>query len=182
MFGWLTMYDFNLLVSCPWPFVGEARREIAYFFRQVGDEKPAIKLAVARGIIGVKTRLDSREVIKELKVIFSQDPNRFQHTLKWIPVDLWTHSDIESMRKAVKQVKDSVRHGERWRMTVEKRRYTLHHKVDIITRLAELIEERVDLTNPDEILRIDIVGKFAGVSVILPNEVFTTTRLNLIGS
>jgi tRNA acetyltransferase TAN1 len=176
------MYDFNLLVSCPWPFVGKARREIAYFLRQVGDEKPAIKPTVARGIIGVKTRLDSRKVIKALKTLFSQDPSGFQHTLKWIPVDLWTHSDIESMRKAVEQVKDNIKHGECWRMTVEKRRYTLHHKVDIITRLAELIEERVDLTNPDKILRVDIIGKFAGVSVILPNEVFTSAKLDLAES
>jgi len=156
------MYDFNLLVSCPWPFMGKARREIAYFLRQLGDEKPAIEPTVARGIIGVKTRLDSREVIKELRILFSQDPKRFQYTSKWIPADLWTDSDIESMRKAVEQVKDKIKHGERWRMIVERRRYTLHHKIAIITALAEIIEEKVDLTNPDKILRIDIIGKFAG--------------------
>jgi len=173
------MYDFNLLVSCPWPFVGEARREIACFLRLLGDEKPAIELTVARGIIGVKTRLDSREVIKELRVLFSQDPKRFQYTSKWIPVDLWTDSDIESMRKAVEPVKGKIKHGERWRMIVERRRYTLYHKIDIITALAELIEEKVDLTNPDKILRIDIIGKFVGVSVVLPCEFFSMTKLNV---
>lgn len=157
------MYDFNLLVSCPWPFVGKARREIASFLRHVGDEKPVIKSTVARGIIGVKTRLNAREIIKELKVLFSHDPGRFQYTSKWIPVGFWTNSDIESMREAVEQARDKIKHGESWRMTVEKRRDTLSHKIDIITALAGLVEEKVDLTNPDKILRIDLMGKFAGV-------------------
>jgi tRNA(Ser,Leu) C12 N-acetylase TAN1 len=62
-------------------------------------------------------------------------------------------------------------------MTVEKRRYTLHHKIDIIRALADFIEAEVDLKNPRKILRIDIIGNYAGVSVILPDEVFSTTRL-----
>jgi len=173
------MYDFNLLVSCPWPFAGKARREIVYFLRQLGDEKPVVESTMARGIVGVKTCLSAREVTKELKILFRQNPNAFQYTSKWVPVDFWTNSDIESMRKAVEQVRDEIKRGERWRMTVEKRRYTLYHKVDIIQTLAELIEEKVDLTNPDKILRIDILGKFAGVSVILPNEVFSTKKLSL---
>lgn len=173
------MYDFNLLVSCPWALVGGASREIAYFLRLLGDEEPFIERTVARGIIGVKTRLDSKEVVGQLKVLFNKDPSGFRYTLKWVPVDLWTSSDIESMRTAVEQVKDRIKHGERWRMTVEKRRYTVHHKIDIITALAELIDERVDLKNPDKILRIDIIGKFAGVSVLSPQEIFSTTRLPL---
>lgn len=84
------MYDFNLLVSCPWALIGEARREIAYFLSQLGDEKPIIESTVACGIIGVKTRLNAREVIKKLQILFSQHPNSFQYTLKWTPIDLWT--------------------------------------------------------------------------------------------
>ena len=173
------MYDFNLLVSCPWAAVGRARREVAYFLRLLGDDEPVIRRTIAHGIIGVKTRLDSREVVQELEALFNQDPSGFQYTSKWMPVDLWTYSDVESMRAAVAQVKDKIKHGERWRMTVEKRRHTLHHKIDIITALAELVDEKVDLINPDKILRIDIIGKFAGVSVLSPHEIFSTTRLPL---
>jgi len=170
------MYDFNLLISCPWAAVGRTRHEIAYFLRLLGDEEPVIERTIARGIIGVKTRLDSREVVRELEALFKKDPNGFQYTLKWVPVDLWTNSDVESIRTAVEQVKDKIKHGERWRMTVEKRRYTLYHKIDLIKALAELIDEKVDLTNPDKILRIDIIGKYAGVSVLSPNEIFSTTK------
>jgi len=173
------MYDFNLLISCPWAAIGRARREIGTVLRLLGDEEPVIRRTIARGIVGVKTRLDSREVVRGLEALFNQHPDGFQYTLKWVPVDLWTNSDIKSLRTAVEQVKDRVKQGERWRMTVEKRRYTLYHKIDIIKALAELIDEEVDLTNPDKILRIDIIGKFAGVSVLSPDEIFSTTKLTL---
>lgn len=61
-------------------------------------------------------------------------------------------------------------------MTVEKRRYTALHKIDIIREVAELIDERVDLENPNKIVRIDIIGKHAGICVLRPDEVFSTAR------
>jgi len=171
------VYEFNLLVSCPWSLLGRARREIADVLKSLGDERPVIERTVARGIIGVKTSLDSREVIKGLQNMFTKDPLSFQYTLKWVPTDLWTYSDMNSMKEAVMNVRERIRAGERWRMTVEKRRYTLYHKIDIIKQLAELLDEKVDLKNPDKILRIDILGKYAAVSVLSPKEVFSTMKL-----
>jgi len=173
------MYDFNLLVSCPWIMSSAAIREVTRLLKRLGDEEPLVKRTAARGIIGVKTSLDARMVVRELGLILRDDPVAFQYTLKWVPVDLWVNSDLESMREAVLKLRDQIEPGERWRMTVEKRRYTLFHKIDIINELAELIEEKVDLKNPDKIVRIDIIGKNAGVSVLSPQHIFSTTRLPL---
>jgi len=171
------MYDFNLLVSCPWTMIWRAKQEIANILKLLGDENPIIKGTVARGIIGVKTCLDSREVIQGLQKLLIKNPLTFQYTLKWVPTDLWTYSDIDSMKEAVMNVRENIHEGERWRMTVEKRRYTRYHKIEIIKELAQLIQEKVDLKNPDKIVRIDIIGKYTAVSVLLPNEIFSATRL-----
>jgi len=171
------MYDFNLLVSCPWTMIWRAKREIADILKLLGDENPIIKGTLARGIIGVKTCLDSREVIQSLQKLFIKDPLAFQYTLKWVPTDLWTYSDMDSMKNAVINIREKIHEGERWRMTVEKRRYTRYHKMEIIKELAELIQEKVDLKKPDKIVRIDIIGKYTAVSVLSPNEIFSTTRL-----
>ncbi len=171
------MYDFNLLVSCPWVVSGAAIREVTCLLKRLGDEEPLVKRTAARGMIGVKTSLDARIVVRELASILCDVSAAFQYTLKWVPVDLWVNSDLESMREAVLKLRDQIRPGERWRMTVEKRRYTLHHKIDIINELAELIDEKVDLRNPDKVVRIDIIGKNAGVSVLSPQHIFSTTRL-----
>jgi len=171
------MYDFNLLVSCPWSMLWRAKQEIADVLKLLGDETPIIKPTMARGIIGVKTRLDSREVVQGLQKLFIKDPLAFQYTLKWVPTDFWTYSDMDLMKEAVMNVREKIRQGERWRMTVEKRRYTRFHKIEIIKELAELIPKKVDLKNPNKIVRIDIIGKYAAVSVLSPNEIFSTTKL-----
>ena len=169
------MYDFNLLVSCSWRMFGGAKREIARILGLLGDERPMIRSTIARGVIGVKTQLDSRIVIQGLRTLFNRDPLIFRHTLKWVPVDSWTYSDMDSLREAVADVRNKIRGGERWRMTVEKRRYTLYHKIDIIRELAQLINEKVNLENPDKIVRIDIICKHAGVSVLTSKDVFSVS-------
>jgi len=171
------MYDFNLLVSCPWAVSGAAIREVATLLETLGDDEPVIGRTAARGIIGVKTSVDARRVIQELRSILRSDPMAFRYTLKWVPVDLWVNSDLESMKEAVLKLRDRIKQGECWRLTVEKRRYTLHHRIDIIKELAELVDERVDLKNPDKIIRVDIIGRNAGLSVLLPLQIFSLTRL-----
>lgn len=178
----MKMYDFNLLVSYSWGAYRRAKEEILAILRTLGDENPIVKRTIAEGIIGVKTRLDSREVIRGLRTLFSKDPFILQQTLKWVPVDLWTNSDMDSMKEAVAELKNKIRAGETWRMTVEKRRYTRYHKIDIIRELADLIDEKVDLEKPDKILRVDIIGKYAGVSVLTPEDTFSVVKPLLEGA
>jgi tRNA acetyltransferase TAN1 len=170
------MYDFNLLVSYSWGVYGRAKREIVQVLEMLGDEGSVVKRTIAEGIIGVKTSLDSREVVRRLQRLFNEDPFVLQYTLKWVPVDLWTLSDMDSMKEAVRKLKNGIREGERWRMTVEKRRYSQHHKIEIIRELADLIEEKVDLENPEKILRVDIIGRYAGISILTPQEVFSVAK------
>lgn len=169
-------YDFNLLVSCPWGRSAEAKAEISRILADIGDRHPRIQMTLARGIIGVKTSFNPRSVIQGLRVLFEKDSSSIQHTLKWVPIDLWTESDIESIKKGISTLRGMIDRIETWRMTVEKRRYTGLHKIDIIRQAAELIDQRVDLENPSKIVRIDIIGRYAGISVLKPDETFSTTR------
>lgn len=171
------MYDFNLLVSYSWGVYGKAKKEIIHILETLGDEGPLVKRTIAEGIIGVKTRLNSREVIYGLRRLFDEDPFVFQYTLKWVPVDLWTFSDMDSMKEGVRKLRNRIHAGERWRMIVEKRRYGLHHKIEVIRELADLIDEKVDLENPEKILRVDIIGRYSGISVLTPQEVFSVAKL-----
>lgn len=170
------MYDFTLLVSCAWGAYERARKEILQILRKLDDQEPLVKRTAARGIIGVRTTVNSREVIQQLRELFHKDPFLIQHTLKWVPVDLWTSSATDSMREGIVALKKKIHSGERWRMTVERRRYTRFHKIEIIRELADLIDEEVDLENPDKILHIEIVGKYAGLSVLAPQDIFSVAK------
>jgi len=173
------MYDFNILVSYPWSQYSKAKKEIQLILKKLGEEKPFITRTIAEGIIGVKTCQNPREVVHALQRMLNEDPTIFQYTLKWVPIQLWTYSDLESMKKAVEQLKTEIHKGEKWRLTLEKRRFTKYHKIEIIESIAELVDEKVDLKNPDKILRIDIIGKYAGIAVLKPNDLFSTSRVSI---
>lgn len=170
------IYNYNILVSCSWGDYRRAKDEITQVLRILDDESPVVRRTVAQGIIGVKTCLDSRKVVRGLRKLFDEDPFTFQFTLKWVPVDLWTPSDMDSMKEGVRRLRSKIQPGESWRMTVERRRYTRYHKIEIITQLAELIDEKVDLENPEKILRVDIIGNYAGMSVLTREEIFSMAR------
>jgi tRNA acetyltransferase TAN1 len=170
------MYDFNLLVSCSWSLWREAMDEVKRVLKELGDENPLVTRTLARGILGVRTSLDSRFVVRGVREMFKKDPWSVQYTLKLNPIDAWTTSNMDSIRDGVSGINDGILKGEKWRMTVEKRRYTRHHKSEIIKEIAELIDEEVDLEKPDKILRIEIIGMYAGLSILKPDETFSVAR------
>lgn len=170
-------YDFNMLVSYQWADYYVARSEIHKLLSDFGDPNAVIKRTAARGLAGVKTTLDSREVIALLSKRYSVDIAAINYTLKWTPVDLWCDSTtIESIRQGLATLAEKILPEEKWMMHVEKRRYSLFHKADLIKELAGMFKQKVDLRNPDKIVWIELVGKEAGISIIKPSEIFSLFR------
>lgn len=168
------IYDFNLLVSCAWRGHMRARGEIQRLLAGFGDPRASVRRTLARGILGVRTSLDAREVVAKLRALREADPLALQFTCTWVPVDCWTTSEIEAMEAAILQLRDRITPDQTWRMTVEKCRYTRLHRIEIIHALAELISAKVNLEHPDRILRVDILGTHAGLSVLAPDDIFST--------
>ena len=168
------MFEFNLLVTYLYDFLG-TRREIRRTLSSLGDDSALIRRTLIKGIVGVTTSLDNHELATNLRILAAEKPHEFYHTQRWIPVDVWTPSDIPSMKEGVKRVA-KIEKDEHWMMVVEKRRYETHHTADIIKALAEGIEGLVDLKNPERILRIDILGPYAGMSLLKPEEIFSSVR------
>jgi tRNA(Ser,Leu) C12 N-acetylase TAN1 len=47
----------------------------------------------------------------------------------------------------------------------------------IIKNIAELIDEKIDLKNPDNILRIALIGKYAEISILKSSDIFSVRGL-----
>lgn len=168
-----TVYDFNLLVSRSRGGYRRARREIRVILKALGDEKPTVSRTLVRGLIGVKTRLAPRDVVRGLRTLHGANPLLVQYTSKWLPVDAWGSSDVEAMKEAIHRLRDRIEPTETWRMTLEKRQYTQHHQLELIRILAEPVAAKVDLAHPDKILRVDILGPHAAMSVLTPDDIFS---------
>jgi tRNA(Ser,Leu) C12 N-acetylase TAN1 len=178
---YLSLYEYDLLASSEWGSLPKARDELRLQLRSMGDSSPVIERTIARGILGIRTSLDPRKVVAEFNERVAENPNAINYVLKLRPVDLWTAPNLTDLKVAVSSLKGQIRHGERWSMEVELRRFTTLHRLEIIEPLAELIDEKVDLTNPEKTIRIEILGNSAAVSVLKPEDVFSLHKPRLHG-
>jgi tRNA(Ser,Leu) C12 N-acetylase TAN1 len=121
----------------------------------------------------VRTTLDPRQALRELRALCEASPETFQQTTKWAPIDLWTTPDLETMRQAVSVLKDRIASHETWRMTVEKRAGSPLEPEDVIRALAPLVHATVDLVHPKKVLLIELFGDRVALAVLTPDEVLS---------
>jgi len=62
---------------------------------------------------------------------------------------------------------------------VEKR-FTTTHSKEIIEKVAAIIKRKVDLSNPDKVVLIEVVGAFTGVSVLNPQDIVSVQKEKLL--
>ena len=165
--------DANLLVSTSWKAPGRARREIVMRLRRLGDDAPLVSQTDRKGVMTVRTALNPREAIHWLRAVHRDAPGAFRYTFKWVPVDLWSPPDRESLRQAVARLRDRIAPGERWRITVERRSAGSPPVPQVIASVADLVDRKVDLTHPDKILLIELFERSAALAVVTPPEIFT---------
>jgi tRNA(Ser,Leu) C12 N-acetylase TAN1 len=163
----------NLLVSSSWRAPGRSRREIAARLRALGDPAPLVTPTDRNGVVAARTTLEPREVIRGLRALHQASPAVFRYTYKWVPVDLWSKPDLESLRGAVEHLRNRIAPGERWRISVERRTAGRPALPEIIDALAALIDAPVDLSHPDKTLLVELFDDRAALAVVAPEDTLT---------
>jgi tRNA(Ser,Leu) C12 N-acetylase TAN1 len=112
-----------------------------------------------------------KEVVKMLIKLNKKDPEIFGKTHRYIPVDKWVSSKVPDMQKAIKSLVPKIGENEKWKMDLEKRHY---HKLDyqeLIVKLTEVVDrQKIDLKKPKKIIKVEIIGTHAGISLLEPGE------------
>jgi tRNA acetyltransferase TAN1 len=125
------------------------------------------------GIALAHTALDAREVVRKCRELFREE-FAIEHAVKWVPIDHWCDTDLEAIRKLLRdEVRGKISERETWGMKVEKRWWQRYHTHDIVMELAQEIDRKVDLDHPDKLVRVDVVGERTAVSVLGPKEIFS---------
>jgi tRNA(Ser,Leu) C12 N-acetylase TAN1 len=93
-----------------------------------------------------------------------------------VPVDFWCETSLDSIKKVIDDhILSEIGEDETWGMKVEKRGWRQYHTMEIIERLAANINRKVNLNNPDKLVRVDILGQRTAISLLKPGETFSTT-------
>lgn len=164
----------DLLVSYSWHQLYRAKPEILRILQQFGDPDPYVEKTTVWGIAIAHTSLDNREVIKKCKELYDANPAVIQSAIKWLPVDYWCSTDLDSIKQVIdEKIKDQIREDQTWGMKVKKRRWQKYHTIDIVQYLAADIHRKVDLNNPDKLIWVDVIGWETAISLLGPDDIFS---------
>lgn len=158
----------NLLVTYDPNKSHTAKKEVQHLLETI-RESPRIEETEISGIFQVTVQ-NPREAIKKLANLCKESANQFSCTFHWTPIDRWCKSDTAEMQHAIKSLADDIRDDEKWKMLIEKRHFDMHER-DLIKSLTTVVNKpRVDLDNPDKIIKVDILGTKAGISLLKKDE------------
>lgn len=146
--------------------------EILEILELFGDPKAESEIVEIRGIILVETSLDPFVVIEKLKELVALEPWQFRYMLRVLPVQVVIPTKLYAISKAARDL--SSRMGnETFRVTVEKRHNSLS-SMQVVEAVAREIRNKVDLENPCWVILIQILGGLTGLSVLRPNQIFSS--------
>ncbi len=167
--------NFNLLITTTRGNEDDACSEIWYLLSEIGDKAPTVDKTGISGLIAAKTAFNPFEVIEKFREILKQRPYEFRYTLRIIPIERTLRTDLNEIRRVATEMGTKIKENESFRITVEKR-FTQLSTRDIIEAAATNIERKVNLTSPDKILLIEIVGGTTGMSVIKPDDILSVSK------
>lgn len=175
----LMLKEFNLLATTSRGYEKYASSELQFLLEKIGDNAPIIERTGISGLIAIKTKIGALEVISQFRAILRQRPYEFRFTLRVVPVEKVVRTDLDRIQQTVEELSSKIGENDTFRVTVEKR-FTKIHSRDIIQKVVTNIKKRVDLTTPDKVVLIEIVGGLTGVSVIDPEDVLSVLKEKLL--
>ncbi len=172
--------DFNILATTSRGNERQMIYEILYLLKEaLGDQSAEASKTGIRGLIVAKTALNPCEVIEKFKVILHERPYEFRYSLRILPIEKVVETDLESLKRATSELAEGMDMNESFRVTVEKR-FTTFHAQEIIEGVAEQIENRVNLENPDRVLLVEVLGKYTGLSLLKPELILSVPKEKML--
>lgn len=142
--------------------------------KNFGDAEVEAEITGISGVLVAITKLDPFYVIAKCKELIICEPWQFRHILRILPVEMVVPSDVGDIRDAaIKLAQPKLQPEDTFRVTVEKRHTDMSSR-EIITMIADLINNKVSLENPSWIISVEVLGKSTGISVLKPNQVFSS--------
>jgi len=139
--------------------------ELWMLLRAVGDEAPRIYRTRVKGLIAAETSLEPLEAIRRIRGELRERPESFKNLLRIIPVEATVPTEIGEIVETARGLAEKIPGNESFRVTLEKRRTKLRSR-EVIDAVAERIDRKVNLGDPDWVVLVEIVGKRTGVAVV----------------
>ncbi len=167
--------DYNILATTEKITMSGASSQLWMNLRAIGDPEPKVNKSRIKGIVMAQTTLDPVEAILKLREHMESDVGRYDKLFRIFPVAVRVPSTIEEIVAEVKKQAVVIEEGQKFRITLEKRD-TEFRSLEIIGPVAEAIKREVDLSNPDWVVLLEMMGKTTGVTVMPPEGMLNVQK------
>ena len=165
------MNNFNLLISTSRFNEVNAKAEIWFTLLICGDKYPIILGIKYPGLITATTNIDNKDVMFKIKKILEDDRDFFQFILKITPIDYVCETNVKVIKDIVEKYYPLyLNQGDSFKIELKRRKNENIDRDTIIRSVAKIINNKVDLENPDKILRIELLGNVSGISFLNPDD------------
>jgi tRNA acetyltransferase TAN1 len=172
------MISFNLLLSTNRNYEKNAELEIWFYLFVMGDEDPIIIRSPIDGLLLVNTVLDQFDAINGMRKLFKniQEPPKF--IMKLVPIEYVIETNLDHLEVSIKELlkkrKKTTNKGT-YCIQIKKRSTNLRSE-EIISQIAQIVENPVNLKKPDWIIRIEIIGNITGLSILKQSDILSLKR------
>ncbi|MEX2684339.1 MAG: THUMP domain-containing protein [Candidatus Sigynarchaeota archaeon] len=170
-------FIFNMIISTPRNFETDGLAELDFLVHQIFPEnKLNYGKTIVTGLIwGNLIGVDPVLAVHRIKDFVREKGFPLQYLLKFVPIQKVLLTDFDEIEKYILSQIDQIRDDEKYKVVVNKRR--IHYeKIEIIEKITKNIHKIVDLEHPDKIIRLEIIGKYTGISIIKESDVFSTGK------
>ncbi len=167
------MKNFNLIVSTYRFREEEAQDEILDLLETFDDAEAECEITEIRGILLVRTLIDPVQLISKLKELTAAESWRVRYVLRVLPVMRVVPTDLHDISDGFTDIRGLLQANDTFRITIEKRHTSLESG-QIIEVIASKVRNKVDLDNPDWIILVQIVGAQTGLSILRPDQIFSS--------
>ena len=101
-----------------------------------------------------------------------KNPHFFQYILKIIPIDFVCETNTKLLSNLIQDhYKTFIQEKDSFKIVLKRRKHEKIERNTLIERIALGIHNKVDLENPDKVIRIEIFGNFSGVSFLEKKDI-----------
>ena len=127
-----------------------------------------------RGLYLIAITEEPKEIVKQIGSIIEQKKFDFQISRKFVPIERILQASLSALEDSIGSFLERIPDNARWKISVN-RRHAKIKRNEIIKRIVQLPQApkgKVDLTNPDWEIIIELFGKWIGFSVYPVNSDF----------
>jgi tRNA acetyltransferase TAN1 len=171
----LAKMDFKLIITT---FRGreiEAADEFKHLAAEFTGENPTCTAIGISGLIIIDKITDPIMTVKIFRQILEKEPWYFRYILRVIPIEAVCKTALTEIVSLACTLSCKIPKNSTFKIVIEKRFSVIKSEV-IISKIANNIRAKVNLTSPEWLILVQILSKRTGVSVLKPDQILSVIK------